>query len=111
MSGKQVDTKFLMARYFVNCEPKKRNNKKVTSDCWVYRTNTSTYTSVKLPEGVQKYFGTKTTMLHRLIYALWNDTPLDQKDIIMHICDNRCCINPHHLKLGTHKENCWLNNL
>jgi hypothetical protein len=25
--------------------------------------------------------------------------------VVMHICDNRICCNPHHLKLGTQQDN------
>ena len=24
---------------------------------------------------------------------------------ILHECDNKRCVNPHHLKIGTHSEN------
>ena len=26
-------------------------------------------------------------------------------DVVMHICDNKQCINPKHLRIGTHKQN------
>ena len=46
-----------------------------------------------------------STTIHRFVYAVYNDTILYPKDVIMHTCDNRICINPNHLKLGTVKEN------
>lgn len=52
-----------------------------------------------------QYFKTGSTLLHRFVYAVWRDTPLTPQDVIMHTCDNRVCINPRHLKLGTIQTN------
>ena len=63
----------------------------------------SDYINVKqLPP---EYFRTKSTFLHRFVYAVWNKQGLTPADVIMHTCDNRVCINPRHLKLGTIQTN------
>lgn len=44
---------------------------------------------------------------HRLVYARHNNTTLADMVglVVMHTCDNPSCINPKHLKLGTHADN------
>ncbi len=61
------------------------------------------YINLKSPP--KEYFSTKSTFLHRFVYAVWNKTALTTSDVIMHKCDNRICINPRHLKLGTIQTN------
>lgn len=52
-----------------------------------------------------EYFDSASTSLHRFVYAVYNNKHLTQKDVIMHTCDNRICINPKHLVLGTIQTN------
>jgi hypothetical protein len=40
---------------------------------------------------------------HRLSYLLANGIISDL--FILHSCDNPCCVNPNHLREGTHQEN------
>lgn len=40
----------------------------------------------------------------RVAYVLANG-PFDESLFILHSCDNPCCQNPNHLRVGTNKEN------
>lgn len=41
---------------------------------------------------------------HRASYILFHG-PIEPGKLVLHQCDNRNCINPQHLKLGTYKDN------
>lgn len=50
--------------------------------------------------------GNKVHMLgHRISFELYAKITLSPSIIIMHTCDNPKCINPRHLKAGTHNDN------
>lgn len=49
----------------------------------------------------------KTQYMHRLVYCEHNNTTLEAIKglVVRHTCDNKRCINPAHLLIGTHKDN------
>lgn len=72
-------------------------DKKSVHECWPYmKGTTNKYGRV--------YFRGKAFAAHRLAYLNYYGTLLDT-DVIMHLCNNPICCNPHHLYAGTHREN------
>ena len=45
--------------------------------------------------------------MHRLSYCRYHDLHIQDIDskVIMHSCDNPRCVNPHHLRLGSVRDN------
>lgn len=67
--------------------------------CWLWMgsLNQAGYGSIGRPSVGEKG-------AHRISYRVFNGPILDGHNVL-HRCDVRCCVSPHHLYTGTQKEN------
>jgi hypothetical protein len=66
--------------------------------CWEWTAEITSGGYGMIREGTKKYYA------HRAAYTL-QVAPIPTGMIILHECDNRSCVRPDHLRIGTHADN------
>lgn len=75
-----------------------------TDECWLWtgelRRGYGLFTIRRTAEQKQR-----KVYAHRIAYAWHHQVDISRDLFVMHACDNPKCVNPAHLRLGTHKDN------
>jgi hypothetical protein len=70
-----------------------------SNDCWEWQGGKN-----NIGYGMMRD-GPKMRTTHRVSYEEHNQSSIPSHLVVMHSCDNKLCVNPAHLSLGTRKDN------
>jgi hypothetical protein len=79
-------------RFWTNIE-KNRDN-----DCWRWTG------ALRIRDYGSYYYNGRNQLAHRVSWQI-NFGPIPDGIHVLHTCDNPSCVNPEHLRLGTHQDN------
>jgi len=69
------------------------------NECWEWKGHRDSNGYGRVGGDKRAYFA------HRVSAAIHYRFDLESKKVIMHTCDNPPCVNPWHLRIGTHRDN------
>jgi hypothetical protein len=76
-------------------------DKRTDSQCWLWTNGLNGQGYGRIGYNYKRY------LAHRIVYCLHNNQTLQDIAglVVRHVCDNKACCNPHHLVVGTVKDN------